>query len=217
MTRRRDTAAHPRKRRRRAALAALAALCLTPLAARAWMHSAASGAIHSRPEKLRHCRVALVLGAGLRPDGTPSPILADRIRAAVKLHKAGVVQKLLMSGDNRFQNYNEPRRMKEMAVRLGVPEADIAMDFAGRRTYDSAFRARSVFGQRQIIVVTQRFHLDRAIFLCRAAGMEAEGFPADATPVPLKPRIREFLASAAALADVYILRPEPVPGPQETL
>ncbi len=217
MTRRRDTAARPRKRRRRAAATVLAALCLTPLAARAWMHAAASSAIHSRPEKLRPCRAALVLGAGVRPDGTPSPILADRIRAAVKLHRAGVVQKLLMSGDNRFRNYNEPKRMKEMAVRLGVPEADIALDFAGRRTYDSAFRARNIFGQRHIIVVTQRFHLDRAIFLCRAAGMEAEGFAADATPVPLKPRIREFLASAAALADVYVVRPEPVPGPPETL
>src|SRR5258708_11414714 len=117
-------------------------------------------------------RVALVLGAGVHRDRRPSPILADRIKAAVALYKAGKVKKLLMSGDNRVANYNEPDVMKKMALDLGVPKEDVQVDYAGRRTYDSCWRAKYIFSQDNLIVVTQSFHMPRALFLCEMLGVK---------------------------------------------
>jgi SanA protein len=110
--------------------------------------------------------IAIVFGAGLRHDGTPTPILKDRVATAANLYFQGKVQKILMSGDNRFADYNEPGSMLAYAVELGVPEADIVLDYAGRRTYDTCYRAKKIFGVDNAILVTQRFHLPRAIFTC---------------------------------------------------
>src|SRR5260221_2047315 len=99
-------------------------------------------------------KVAIVFGAGLTRSGEATPILKDRVETAAKLYFAGKVEKLLMSGDNRFLNYNEPEAMRQYALALGVPNADIVLDYAGRRTYDTCYRAKAIFGVKDAIVVT---------------------------------------------------------------
>ncbi|MCX7975723.1 MAG: YdcF family protein [Bellilinea sp.] len=165
--------------------------------------------------------VAIVFGAGLTRDGQPSPVLRDRVATAVQLYFDGKVQKILMSGDNRFIDYNEPGAMKRYAISLGVPEEDIVLDYAGRRTYDTCYRARHIFGVRKAIVVTQRFHLPRAIFTCNGLGVEAVGSIADQRVYSRYAhrfwRIREIPATAMAFVDVFITRPLPVLGTPEPI
>ena len=103
--------------------------------------------------------VAIVFGAGVRGDGRLSPMLRDRMDTAVALYRAGKVRKLLVSGDNRFVDYNEPGAMYDYAVAAGVPPADVVRDYAGRRTYDTCYRAGVIFGVTDALLVTQRFHL----------------------------------------------------------
>jgi hypothetical protein len=100
-----------------------------------------------------------------------TPAVYDRVATAVDLYKAGKVKKLLMTGDNRFVNYNGPEAMRKLAAQLGVPGQDIVLDYAGRRTYDSCYRAKEIFGVKQVVVVTQRFPLDRSLFLRDAMGV----------------------------------------------
>lgn len=160
--------------------------------------------------------VAIVFGAGLRRDGTPTTILRDRVETAAQLYFAGKVKKLLMSGDNRFENYNEPGAMRDYAVSLGIPTDAIVMDFAGRRTYDTCYRAKAIFGLDNVILVTQKFHLTRALFLCNALGLQASGVEANNAQYRklslLIWNIREQLATVTAFVDVYISRPLPVLG-----
>ena len=158
--------------------------------------------------------VALVLGAGLTRDGMPTLALYDRVATAVDLYKAGKVQKLLMSGDNRFVNYNEPEAMRKLAVQLGVPNDDIVLDYAGRRTYDSCYRAKEIFRVHQVVIVTQRFHLGRSIYLCDAMGIESVGMVADRRVYAAYRwwEMREMLATAAAWWDVHVGHPVPVLG-----
>jgi vancomycin permeability regulator SanA len=122
--------------------------------------------------------VAIVLGAGLRYDGKPSDVLQARVDVGVTLYKSGKVRKLLMSGDNSIRNYDEVSAMKDSAVALGVPENNIILDYAGFRTLDSCVRLRRVFGQTSALVVSQGFHLPRAIHLCRWAGVDVVGVEA---------------------------------------
>ena len=124
-------------------------------------------------------RVAIVFGAGLRYDGTPTAILKDRVETAVQLHQQGKVDKLLMSGDNRVAEYNEPEAMRQYALELGIPEEDIVLDYAGRRTYDTCYRANAIFQVQSAILVTQSFHLPRALFLCNWFGVESTGVKAN--------------------------------------
>jgi SanA protein len=166
-------------------------------------------------------RVAIVFGAGLRQDGTPTPILRDRVETAADLFFNGKVEKLLMSGDNRFVNYNEPESMRQYALSLGVPYETIVLDYAGRRTYDTCYRAKAIFGVKSALLVTQKFHLPRALFLCNALGVRAAG-------VEAKNRqywgmslfiwnFRELLATISAFMDVYINNPIPVLGNPEPI
>ena len=163
--------------------------------------------------------VAIVFGAGIRADGGLSPMLQDRMDTAIALYKAGKVRKLLVSGDNRFANYNEPGRMYDYAVRRGVPARDVARDYAGRRTYDTCYRAAAVFGVTEAVLVTQRFHLPRAIFTCRNLGVDSIGFSADRRAYLSNPyyRLRDAFATVRAWWDVKIARPEPVLGPKENI
>ena len=123
--------------------------------------------------------VAIVFGAGLTRSGTASAVLRDRIRTAANLYFAGKVDVLLMSGDNSEIYYDEPTAMKEYALTLGIPEEDIVLDFAGRRTYDTCYRARAIFGVTEALLVTQAYHLPRALFTCNMLGVRAEGVPAE--------------------------------------
>lgn len=121
-------------------------------------------------------RVAIVFGAGLRRDGTPTTILRDRVETAVALYRQGKVEKLLFSGDNSYIDYNEPGSMKEYAMSLGVPETDIVLDFAGRRTYDTCYRAQEIFGLEKALLVTQPYHLPQLFSPATCWGWKVRGF-----------------------------------------
>ena len=166
-------------------------------------------------------RVAIVFGAGLLRDGTPSPVLQDRVASAVQLYQAGKVEKLLMSGDNRFIDYNEPGAMQAYAIEMGVPENDIVLDYAGRRTYDTCYRALHIFGVKKAILVTQRYHLPRALFTCNGIGMQATGIAADMQYYRKFSRAiwysRELPATLVSLWDVWIRHPLPVMGTPEPI
>lgn len=165
--------------------------------------------------------VAIVFGAGLQRDGRPTLILRDRVRAAAELYFAGKVRVLLLSGDNRFVYYNEPAAMREYALSLGVPDEALVLDYAGRRTYDTCYRAREIFGVREALLVTQNFHLPRALFLCRRFGIQADGVSADLSRYRRLPmliwNIRENLATLGALWDVFVRKPVPVLGMPEPI
>jgi SanA protein len=165
--------------------------------------------------------VAIVFGAGLNRDGSPTPVLRDRVTTAANLYFAGKVQKLLVSGDNRFAYYNEPGAMMQYAVQLGVPEKDIVQDFAGRSTYDTCYRAKYIFGVSNAILVTQGYHLPRAIFLCNELGVSAVGVPADLRQYQRLPYfswvLRELPATLAAMWDVAVAHPVPVLGNPEPI
>ena len=163
--------------------------------------------------------VAIVFGAGIRADGRLSPMLADRMDTAIALYNAGKVRKLLVSGDNRFVDYDEPGRMYDYAVARGVPAADVVRDYAGRRTYDTCYRAKAIFGVERALLVTQRFHLPRAIFTCRNLGVDGIGFSADRRPYWSNNyyRFRDAFATLRAWWDVKIARPLPVLGPREDM
>ena len=174
--------------------------------------------IYNSLENIPNCNVALVLGAKVDKNGNPSTLLADRIRTASELYKLGKVKKLLLSGDNRFADYNEPEKMRDYAIKLGVPQKDIVLDYAGRRTYDSIYRAKHIFGQSKIIIVSQKFHLERAIFLSEHIGISAFGANADVLfHKNNKAEIREFPACISAFLDVYIFSPKPILGKIEKI
>src|SRR5512142_2280048 len=122
---------------------------------------------------------AVVFGAGLTRTGEPTAILKDRVETAAKLYFSGKVQKLLMSGDNRTLYHNEPEAMRQYAMKLGVPSSAIVLDYAGRRTYDTCYRAKATCGLDPALLVTQGFHLPRALFLCNALGLKAAGVEAN--------------------------------------
>ncbi len=171
-------------------------------------HVVSAEAVEPRP-------LAIVLGAGVYPSGRLTPVLADRMRTAIDLYQAGKVQKLLLSGDNSVLEYNEPARMGDYARDQGMPESALAYDYAGRRTYDSCWRARHVFGQTQVVLVTQAFHLPRALYLCQQMGLDAVGVAADQRFYRAAPfwAMRETLARIGAWLDVHLLHPQPIGGP----
>ncbi len=166
-------------------------------------------------------RVAIVFGAGLTRDGGPSLVLRDRVAAAAQLYFDGKVERLLMSGDNRFVYYNEPEAMRQYAIGLGVPEEAIVLDYAGRRTYDTCYRAGYIFGVTEAILVTQNFHLPRALILCNAMGLKATGVASDISDytrsTELVWQIRELPATMVAFIEAYITHPEPVLGDKELI
>lgn len=120
----------------------------------------------------------LVLGCGIRDDGTPSLMLRDRLETGTALYKAGAAPKLLMSGDHGRKEYDEVNLMKEYALERGVPSEDVFMDHAGFSTYESMYRARDIFCAEKVIIVSQRYHLPRALYVAEKLGLEAYGVPA---------------------------------------
>lgn len=173
------------------------------------------------PDIVPSSPVALVLGAGLNKDGTPGIVLQDRVNTGADLYFLGKVEKLLLSGDHSSVYYNEPGAMHAYALSLGVPAEDIILDYAGRRTYDSCFRAKYIFEIDNLIVVTQAFHLPRALFICNAIAIEANGVAADDANYNKHSYTfwwaREILASVVAFWDVYIVNPEPILGIPEPI
>ena len=172
-------------------------------------------------EQIEPRRVVIVFGAGLWRDGSPTPVLRDRVATAAELYFAGKAEKLLMSGDNRYEDYNEPGAMKEYALSLGVPEEAIVLDYAGRRTYDTCYRARDIFQVESAILVTQQFHLDRALYICNQLGVPATGVPADRRTYRRESlnywRARELFATFTAMLDVHLIQPLPILGEPEPI
>lgn len=168
------------------------------------------------PDQAPGARVAIVFGAGLRRDGRASPILYDRVATAAELYQRGKVQILLLSGDNRFDTYNEPAAMRQAALELGVPEAALVLDYAGQRTYDTCYRAKAIFGVTEAVLVTQAFHLPRALFICDGLGMRVSGVAADRRAYLGRSlavwHLREVFATLAAWWDVQVVRPTPILG-----
>ena len=165
--------------------------------------------------------VVIVFGAGLTRDGRPTRVLRDRVETGAHLYFEGKAEKLLMSGDNRFEDYNEPLAMKNYALDLGVPEADIVLDYAGRRTYDTCYRARDIFQVETAILVTQAFHLPRALYTCNQLGLDAVGVAAENHYFLKRSRaywnFRELLATPVALWEVHVSKPLPVLGDPEPI
>ena len=168
-------------------------------------------------EEVQSAPVAIVLGAGLQGNGRPSVILRDRLDTAIQLYQTGKVQKLLMSGDNRFLDYNEPGAMQQYAISQGVPENDIVLDYAGRRTYDTCYRALHIFRVEKAIIVTQRFHLVRALFTCRQLGLDAAGVPSDPRRYNPYWLAREYPATSVAFWELFVTHPLPVLGEVEPI
>jgi SanA protein len=166
-------------------------------------------------------RLAIVFGAGLRRDGTPTAVLRDRVETAAGLYFSGKVEKILMSGDNSYDDYNEPAAMRQYALSLGVPETAIVMDYAGRRTYDTCYRAKAIFGVEEALLVTQEFHLPRALFLCNALGLDSNGVEAKNNNYRRGSLViwnfREQIATLGAFVDVYVSNPLPVLGVPEPI
>ena len=157
-------------------------------------------------------RVGLVLGTSPRnSNGTPNSFFGFRIKAAVRLYQAKKIDYILVSGDNQYKSYNEPRAMHRALIAQGIPNERITLDFAGFRTLDSIIRAQAVFSENEFIVISQAFHNQRALFIGDYYGMNLLGFNADdvETVFQLKVRLREVLARFKAILDLYILGTEP--------
>lgn len=136
--------------------------------------------IYEEVNTLPNSSIALVLGAGIKPDGRLTDALTDRVLTGVDLYKAGKVKKLLMSGDNGTKNYDEVTVMKTFAVEKGVKAEDVVLDYAGFDTYDSCYRAREIFDLHStVVLVSQEFHLPRALYICNTLGVQSVGMSAD--------------------------------------
>ncbi len=165
----------------------------------------AGGDSTSKVADVPRTEVAIVPGAFVEPDGEMSAMLAARVEQASRLWQAGKVRKILVSGDHGTWKYDEPDTMRKALVRDGVAPRDVFEDHAGFDTWATMVRARSIFGVRKAVVVTQGFHMPRALYLADAAGIDATGLTADLRPWGFQGRksaVREVLSRVKAIADV---------------
>lgn len=181
------------------------------LAANGYIFAKTNSVIFSRIEDVPTQDVAIVLGARVYEDGTPSEILQDRLWAAKRLYDAKKVTKIIVSGDHQAKEYDEPKAMYQFLVGNGVPASRIFLDHAGLRTFDTMARAAKVFGVRRAVICTQKFHLARSVYLAKTQGIDAVGLTSDLRryrhhSVNLA---REFVARSAALLDAHVFHTEP--------
>lgn len=207
--------------------AATGALLLGVLALPRWLLGRRFARLRYPQQSVPPQPVAIVFGAGLRRDGTPTTVLADRVETAVRLYQQGKVSQLLMSGWNGAVRGSEPEAMRALAERLGVPASAVMLDEGGTRTFATCTRARTQFGIDRAILVTQSFHLPRALATCRALGIRAVGVAADLHPYHLHSLVfwwlREIPATLVALWETSPLHPQvraalpanPAPDTQE--
>ena len=209
----------PRPRRRVLLRTAVIVVALV-LAPALWVQVVGQTRVRPGVSDVSRTDVAIVLGAGLRPDGTPSTYLRRRLDAAAELYARGTVGVILVSGDNSTTQHDEPTAMRDWLVGLGVPEDRVVRDFAGLDTHDSCVRAHAVFGVTDAVVITQDYHLRRALFSCREAGIDVVGLGVSSTSVePIKAvlyRVREIPASIKAAWDALTGREPAHLGPHET-
>ena len=199
----------------KAALAGAGVLALLVALANAYVLTSGEGST-SKIADVPETEVAIVLGAAVEADGKMSTMLADRVEQAAALWHAGRVKKILVSGDHQSWSYDEPDTMRKALVRDGVPPRDVFEDHAGFDTWATMVRARSIFGVRKAVVVTQDFHMPRALFLAEEAGIDATGLTSDLHPYGFqgaKSDVREVLSRVKAIADVTLETPA-VAGPK---
>lgn len=192
-----------------ATIAALLSVILVTAAINAYIIYSASNHIARTVETVNPAPVAIVLGASVIGKSRLSGIYEERVNKALELYRLGKVEKLLITGTHREDNYDEVNPVKSYLLERSVPLKDILLDHYGYNTFQSLYRAQAIFGIKRAVVVTQRFHLHRAVFLARRLGIEADGLPADAKP-SLSPEMRrwkarEILARVKAFIDATLV------------
>lgn len=178
----------------------------------AWIGASTKERLYDDAGALPPCKTALVLGTSpqLR-NGNPNLYFTYRMDAAERLFKSGKVRFLILSGDNRVNDYNEPRSMQKALLRRGIPDSCLVLDNAGLRTFDSMVRCGEVFGQDSVIVVSQQFHNARACFISERSGLTCFGYNAQRviTQQQLKMKAREFFSRIKCVMDLYLLNTRP--------
>ena len=178
----------------------------------AWVRHSAADRILTQEEAavLSDVDCIVVLGCKVQPDGSLSHMLEDRLKRGIALYDLGVAPKLLMSGDHGRADYDEVAAMKRTAVEAGIPSEDVFMDHAGFSTYETVYRAKEIFGAKRIVIVTQEYHLYRAIYIAQALGLEAYGVDADYRTYwgQTSRDIREILARVKDFG-MTVFKPEP--------
>lgn len=190
------------------ALLGLVLLVITNL----WVVFSTKGQLYNDIKLVPKNDVALVLGTSNRlSDGTPNPYFRLRIERAAELYKAGKVKHIIVSGDNSSQYYNEPQKMRDALIILGIPSGAITLDYAGLRTLDSIVRGKKIFGQEKITIITQPFHAYRALFISNYYKMDAIAMATDKLPenISISVQLRELFARPLAVWDLYIIKKAP--------
>lgn len=178
-----------------------------------WISLSTSDQIYSDPEKIPLKKVALLLGTSKKNiHGNPNIFFVNRIKAAALLFRKGKIKHIIVSGDNRTEYYNEPKDMKKALIMEGVPDSCITLDFAGLRTFDSVIRCYEIFGQNSFIIISQKFHNERAVFIANHHnGINAIAFNANDISFFEEPKtfIREIFARTKCIFDIFILNTKP--------
>lgn len=184
-----------------------------------WVYLSTSSNVHNEIDDLPASQVALVLGTSHRlMNGLPNPFFHERMKTAANLYNKGIVKHILVSGDNATIYYNEPHKMRQALMKLGVPSESITLDYAGFRTLDSIVRCKKVFGQDNIIIITQPFHSYRALFISDFYDIDAVAMTTNEVEASINVQVREYLARTLAVWDLYIIKKEPkFLGKKETL
>jgi SanA protein len=177
-----------------------------------WVLKSTQARVFNQAGALPGNDVGLVLGtAHMLRGGYVNPHFKARIEAAAYLYHEGKVKHLLLSGDNHTKGYDEPTRMKEALLKLGVPDSALTLDYAGLRTLDSIVRAKEVFGLNRLTIITDDFHVNRALFLSTHYGIDAVAYASQDVPFGLSAntRLREVGARIKAAMDIYLLNTQP--------
>ena len=175
-----------------------------------WVSWKTADFIYEDVQALPHRQVGVVLGtAKYYRTGVINQYYLYRIQGAINAYNSGKVKYLLLSGDNALQSYNEPMTMRRDLMAAGIPASDIVLDYAGFRTLDSIVRTRKVFDTNDFIVITQRFHCERALFIALHMGIQAQCYAVPSPKNMLTVRVREIFARLGALTDLYLLKREP--------
>ncbi|MEQ8470432.1 MAG: ElyC/SanA/YdcF family protein [Marinoscillum sp.] len=185
-----------------------------------WIVSSTQDRIFYSLEEVPPKKVALLLGTSKRTTkGGTNKYFAERMKAAAELYHRGIVKHIIVSGDNKTVYYNEPRDMLNALKELGVPENAVTMDYAGFRTLDSVVRSKEIFGQDELMIITQDFHCYRALFIADYHNIDAVAYSADnKDQLPWTLAVREVFARSNAVLDLYIFNRNPkFLGEEETL
>ncbi|MEA1065475.1 outer membrane permeability protein SanA [Apirhabdus apintestini] len=191
-------------------LALIALALISALALDRWISWKTAPYVYDEIQDLPWRQVGVVLGtAKYYRTGVINQYYRYRIQGAINAYNSGKISYLLLSGDNAQQSYNEPMTMRKDLIAAGVDPTDIVLDYAGFRTLDSIVRTRKVFDTNDFIIITQRFHCERALFIAQHMGIQAQCYAVPSPKNMLTVRLREFGARLGALADLYIFKREP--------